>query len=204
MYLRIQVVVETADGRAAPPMEIACLERNDLQPATFGLTLAEAKQITAQLQQTLVTAQVAHAQHDLAACPVCGHQRRRTGQHQLVYRTLFGAFRLPSLRYYACPCTPHSQRSCSPLAERLPERIAPELRYLEVKWAALMSYGLTLDLLGEVLPLTTTHSTTSVRRHVRQVAQRLDDALGEEQWAFIDGCQRDCCFRSAPRCSMTI
>lgn len=189
--MRIQVIVETPDGRTAPPVEIACLERDDLQPATLGLTLAEAKQVTAQLQQTLVAAQVEQATCTLAACPACGRARRRKGQHTLVYRTVFGTLRLPSLRYYTCACTPQPRHSCSPLAERLPERIAPELRYLEVKWASLMSYGMTIALLGDILPLAQTQSTTSVRRYMRQVGQRLDDALAEEQWAFIDGCQRD-------------
>jgi cytochrome P450 len=43
-------------------------------------------------------------------------------------------------------------RSFSPLAELLPGRTAPELAYLENKFAAMISYGLTAKLLAEVLP----------------------------------------------------
>jgi hypothetical protein len=73
----------------------------------------------------------------------------------------------------------------------LAERTAPELRYLEVKWAALMSYGLTTRLLDEVLPLDASVASTSVHRQIQQVATRLDSDLGDEQWAFIAGCGRD-------------
>jgi hypothetical protein len=52
-------------------------------------------------------------------------------------------------------------------------------------------YGLTVELLREVLPISQDLSTTAIRRRVRQMAQRLEDELGEEQDIFIDGCQRD-------------
>jgi hypothetical protein len=62
--------------------------------------------------------------------------------------------RLDSPRLYACPCQEAAPRAgTSPLAERLPERTAPELAYLEAKFASLMSYGLTVELLAEILPL---------------------------------------------------
>jgi hypothetical protein len=77
------------------------------------------------------------------------------------------------------------------LAELLPGRTAPELAYLETRFAALMSYGLTVDLLGEILPLGKELNTTAVRRQVRDVAERLEGELGAEQPHFIEGCQRD-------------
>jgi hypothetical protein len=33
------------------------------------------------------------------------------------------------------------------------ERTTPELQYLQTRWASLMSYGMTVDLLKEVLPI---------------------------------------------------
>ena len=38
------------------------------------------------------------------------------------------------------------------MAELLKERTAPELLYLEAKWSSLLSFGVSCDLLGEVLP----------------------------------------------------
>jgi hypothetical protein len=52
-----------------------------------------------------------------------------------------------------------------------------------------MSYGLTVDLLEEVLPLQT--PITTVVRHTHQVAERLEHELGEEQGMFVEGCPRD-------------
>ena len=67
--------------------------------------------------------------------------------------TLFGKLRLDSPRLYHCGCY-RKQAPCSfsPLAELVPERTAPELAYLESKFAALISYGLSAQLLAEVLP----------------------------------------------------
>ena len=56
------------------------------------------------------------------------------------------------------------------MAERLPERTSPELVYLETKFAALVSYGLSVELLREVLPIGQDLSTTAIRQHVRQTA----------------------------------
>ncbi len=82
-----------------------------------------------------------------------------------------------------------SRQSSSPLADLLAERTTPELRYLEAKWAALLPYGVTVDALEEVLPLHANHTT--VYRHLHQVAERLEGALGDEQPLFVEGCQRD-------------
>ena len=125
------------------------MERDSLQPEGLGLTLAEAKDLLRGVQETMVAAQVAAFEAQQECCPACGRARRRNGRHEIVYRTLFGKLRLNSPRFYACPCQDAASRaSLSPLAERLPERTAPELAYLESKFAGLMSYGLTVDLLS--------------------------------------------------------
>jgi hypothetical protein len=80
-------------------------------------------------------------------------------------------------------------KSFSPLASLLPERSALELLYLETKWALLVSYGLTTDLLAEALPMDT--CTRAVILNTHKVAQRMEDALGEEEEMHIDGCPRD-------------
>ena len=59
--------------------------------------------------------------------------------------------------------------------------------YLETKWAALTSYGMTVKLLQDVLPLDEPLEAVTIRNHVLKLAQRLEDALGEEQWSFIEG-----------------
>ena len=80
---------------------------------------------------------------------------------------------LDSPRLYRCRCEPDDGRSFSPLAELFPERTSPELAYLETKFAALASYGLSVQLLQEILPIGATLNTMSLRRQVRHTAIRL-------------------------------
>ena len=70
----------------------------------------------------------------------------------------------------------------------LPEPITPELLFLETKWAALVSYDVTAELLHEVLPIDEALAPCTIREHVFKVAERLEQQLGEEQWSFIDSC----------------
>lgn len=104
-------------------------------------------------------------------------------------RTLFGVARLPSPRWWSCPCTPAPAATFSPLAGLLPERSTPELRYWEAAYAAeSSSYTAAARLLSGVFPLGRTLDARTVRRHTHAVAQRLEDELGEEQFSFIDTC----------------
>jgi hypothetical protein len=84
-----------------------------------------------------------------------------------------------------------AHRSFSPLAELLTERTAPELAYLENKFAAMISYGLTAELLAELLPTGGDINAAGVYRNVQRVGERMEAEMGEEQWQFIEGCQRD-------------
>jgi hypothetical protein len=75
----------------------------------------------------------------------------------------FGKLSLDSPQLYRCPCEePPDRKTFSPLAELLSERTSPELAYLETKFAALVSYGLTVKLLKEVLPIHDDLSTTAI------------------------------------------
>lgn len=112
---------------------IACLERAGLDPSTLGLTLAEAKGLLARVQAVMVTQQVAAYVEPQRICRECGKRCSAKGEHELVYRTLFGQLKLRSPRFRTCTCQAVEQRSVSPLAELLPERTAPELRYLQTK-----------------------------------------------------------------------
>ena len=65
------------------------------------------------------------------------------------------------------------------------ERTAPELLYLETKWAALIPYRATSELLVDVLPFDHAVSTAVLRGNVHKVAQRMEGELGEERFLFI-------------------
>src|SRR5260221_14603265 len=75
------------------------------------------------------------------------------------------------------------------LAGVLTERTAPELAYLENKFAAMISYGLTAELLAEVVPTGGDINVAGLHRNLQGGADRMEGELGEEKWDFIDGCQ---------------
>lgn len=184
MKLRVQVVVETETGPPEIVEEVACLERGALQPDELGLTLAEAKQLLSGVQRTLVTQQAAEYVTQHQHCSDCGKILSHKGKHEIVVRSLFGKLNVLSPRFYTCKCRAQSQGSFSPLAQLLRERTTPELLYLEAKFAARISYGATVDLLSDVLPLSDDLAVASVHRQVQQVAKRIEAELGEELVGF--------------------
>ena len=190
MKIRIQIVMEAANGESERIEDIAELERSSPQPETLGLTLAESKTLLQGIQQRMVSEQVSEYMAQFNTCSDCGARRTKKGQHTLVYRTLFGKLNLISPRLYDCAChQPHQARhSSSPLATWLEAHSSPELLYLETKFASLMSYGLSIRLLSEVLPIADEVNATSMRRHQQQIAERIESELGEEQFQFIKGC----------------
>jgi hypothetical protein len=54
-----------------------------------------------------------------------------------------------------------------------------------------MSYGMTVDLLKEVLPISEDISKTAIHQNVAYLAQRQEDELGKEKFMYVEGCQRD-------------
>jgi hypothetical protein len=70
MKLTVQVVVESGDDTPAVVREVFQLERGALGPDTLGLGLAEAKDLLAGLQATMVDEQAAA---ELAAQTPCPH-----------------------------------------------------------------------------------------------------------------------------------
>ena len=184
-------VVAIADNGQGQVHDIMSLQRTELKMETLGLTLAEGKSILSEIQRLVVEAQTAECVAAHRHCPDCGQPRLSKGHHDLPLRTVFGKVTVASPRLRHCDCRPHETKSFSPLAQVLPERTTPEMLFLETKWASLMSYGLTTELLQEVLPMDSPLHASTIREHVCSVAQRLEDEMGEEQWSFIEGCQRD-------------
>ena len=179
MKIKIQITIESDEGKPEALQEVAQLNRGSLRPESLGLTLAEARSILAGIEQTVVERQAAEFVAQQRLCSACGQERSCKGRHQIVLRTPFGKLKLESPRLYRCQCDSEDRKSFSPLAALLPERTHPELVYLETKFAALVSYGLTVELLKEVLPISQDVSTTAIRQRVRQTAERLEDELGK-------------------------
>ena len=180
MQFKLQLVAHADNGQADAVIDIAVFDKACDRIEQLGLTLAEAKALLQAIQQTLLEQQATTFLRSHAACPACGKQLGSKGHHTITYRTLFGNAKLVSPRFRTCRCQPHAQASFSPLAALFAERTAPELQFMETKWASLVSYGLTVKALQDFLPVDAKLNATTVRNHTLQVGQRCEAALGEE------------------------
>jgi hypothetical protein len=191
MIIKVQISIMPEDGVTEIVEEVARIEREKFSPAELGLNLGEAKTILSGLQRSMVTQQAAEFVAKESCCLQCDKEFRHNGRHKIAVRTLFGKMQIESPRFYRCRCGGAKRNSFSPLATALPERTSAELLYLETKWAFRSSYGMTLKMLGEVLPIAQDINTTAIRKNVVRLGERIDRELGKEQGVFIEGCQRD-------------
>src|SRR5690349_13797805 len=104
MKIRLQLLVESDAGETMSMEEVAQFERHSSRPEELGLSLAEAKQMLGKIQCAMVQEQVADYIDKQSRCSHCGRMLARKGQHEVVFRTLFGELRLPSPRFYSCLC----------------------------------------------------------------------------------------------------
>jgi hypothetical protein len=189
MRVKLQLVVCTEDGQEGSAADVITLEKDSQRIEHLGLTLAEAKQFLATIQQQLLEQQV--AAFPASHCKICGAVLQVKGHHTRRFRTLFGAFTLASPRFYHCRCQRCKTTSFRPLTALLPESVAPELLFMETKWTSLVSYELTVDAITDFLPLEVTLDVKTVRHDTLKVAERCEAELGEEHWSFIEGGPRD-------------
>ena len=188
MRFEIQLRVVADDGGVIEDHEVLALEKTDARLEAIGLSLAEGKALLRGCQQRIVTAQARSFVDCCRRCPDCGRPLRSKGSGTLLFRSAFGDVPLVSPRFHRCACSSTGGKTFSPLTRLFTGHTAPELLYLETKWASLVAYGLTADLLRDVLPVGATANPETIRRHLHQVAARREAELGDEQPAFVDGC----------------
>ena len=104
MKLSVRVVLHADEGTETVVHEVFHLDRGPLTPDSLGLGLAEAKDLLAAVRSALVTEQVNAGVAAQVACPHCGRPRRHKDKPTIVVRSLFGTLRLPSPRWWHCPC----------------------------------------------------------------------------------------------------
>ncbi len=190
MKIKVQVIIESNDGDTQV-VQVAQIERGTLQPENLGLSLTEAKTLLQNVQSTLAVQQVVEYSKQQEFCPNCSQKLLHKDQRTIVYRTLFGRLQLLCNRLFHCACQEQKTRGFNPIANLLRERTSPELLYLESKFASLMSYGLSVKFLQELLPVEGGINATTVRNNLHKSARRLESELGEEKGGYIEGCLRD-------------
>ena len=191
MRVKLQLVMCGDDGCEETVTDLVTLKKDSTRIEHLGLSLKEAKQFLHAIQQRVLQQQVEAFLASHSTCGDCGVLLKAKGYHTRTFRTLFGTFRLASPRLFHCRCRRRKTTSFRPLSALLTESAAPELLFMETKWASLVSSGLTVDALTDFLPLEVTLDVKTVRYDTLKVAERCEAELGEEQWSFIGGCPRD-------------
>jgi hypothetical protein len=187
MRVQIQLRIITDDDSVISADEILHLDKGDDRVEAIGLSFGEAKTVLADIQERVVTAQAASFLARRRCCDRCGCSLLSKGPGRIQFRTAFGIIPLVSPRFHRCRCQPVATKTFSPLTELLTEHTAPELVYLETKWASLVSYGMTTDLLKEVLPIGSLANPSTIRRHLHRVAARYEAELDDERLGGIAG-----------------
>ena len=177
MGLVLRLVETRADG-GTRSIDVLELSRpgNLRDIADLGLTLPEAKQILARVQQAVVAAQARDHAALRPECPSCGGRCRVKDWRPRQIATLFGAVtvRLPRFR---CPGCGRGETGVSWPAHC---RSTPELDQLQAQLSALMTYRVAAGVLAHLLPVASGASHETLRSRTLAIGKRLRDAAAAE------------------------
>ncbi|EJD0113292.1 TPA: ISKra4 family transposase [Escherichia coli] len=189
MKLTFQIVITDESGSSRTE-ELMSLQKSVDALNDIGLSVSESKQLFGAVQKSLVQQQADEYINQNIQCPHCLTKRRIKGQQKIQYRTLFGVIPVSGLRVYRCRCEESATKTVSLLSDWAGDHTHPALKYIETRWASLISYEMTARLLKDVLPVGYSLNASTVRNHLCRVAQRLDSEA-ESHSGFISGCPRD-------------
>ncbi|CAI1076054.1 Uncharacterised protein [Serratia entomophila] len=189
MKLTLQIVI-TEESGVSRTEELMTLQKSGDARNDIGLSLSESKSLLNTFQQSMVQQQADEYTHQHIQCPHCFAARRIKGRQKIQYRTLFGIIPVSRLRVYRCRCEESATKTVSLLSDWAGDHTHPSLKYIETRWASMISYEMTTRLLKDVLPVGDNLNASTVRNHLCQVAQRLD-AEAESHSGFLSGCPRD-------------
>src|SRR5271156_1316848 len=176
--LRLVETGADSPGRSVEVMEVS--RPHDLGDiANLGLTLPEAKQILARVQQAVVAVQA--EEHAVARpdCSCCGGGCHIQDWRVRQVATLFGlvAVRLPRFRCVSCR---HGETGTSWPSHC---RSTPELDQLRAHLAALLPYRVAAGVLTHLLPVDGGTSPETLRSHTLKIGEQLRVAAAGEQAA---------------------
>ena len=173
--LRLVKTGAEGEGQATDVMEID--RPDDLGDiANLGLTLSEAKQLLAVLQQEIVAAQARTHSVLRPNCP-CGRGVRHVKDYrEHAIATLFGQVmvRLPRFRCAACGAIEVG------IEWPLHCRSTPELDRVQAHLSALMTYRTAADVLEQMFPVGVGKDKETMRRHTLRSGAALRDCAAIE------------------------
>ena len=186
LRVQLQLRIVSDDDTVIRDEVILQLNKSADRLETIGLCLADSKDLLGRLQHAVVEAEATAYVNRHRCCSVCGRRLRGKGQYPIVFRSVFGNVSVSSPRFYRCCCHPADSQTFSPLTELFTEHTAPELLYLETRWASLVSFGMTAALLRDFLPVADTTNPETVRCHLHKVATRHDADLDGEAARLVE------------------
>ncbi|MBV8614831.1 MAG: hypothetical protein JOY66_13855 [Acetobacteraceae bacterium] len=177
---RVKLVAERQPG-VATETELARIERPEQAAlAELGLTLAEAKRLTAALQAEVVPAQMAALSVCPRACEACGRRLAARGYYGATFRSLFGEVPVRVRRWFVCPCQGTREAKSVAALDFGGDGVAPELAYLTARYAAMAPFGRAAALLSELLPLGGAQHASTVRNRMLRVGTQVVQAHAAE------------------------
>ena len=167
-------LVETGTDTRAQSVDVMEISRpNDLRDlASLGLTLSEAKQLLARVQQAVVAAQARDHADLRPDCAACGRRCHAKDWRPHRIATVFGEVTV-RLRRFRCSGCGRSETATGWPGHR---RSTPELDQLRAHLSALLPYRVAAGLLEHLLPVAAGTSPETLRGHTLEVGERLRDA----------------------------
>jgi len=156
----LRLVEIEADGPPAGDDVIEISQRGPLcDIAHLGLTLADAKQLLARVQQVVIAAQAKSYAASRPVCSSCGGKCHIHDWPPHEFATLFGvaAVRLPRFRCAGCG---YHEAAASWLSHC---RSTPEMDQLRAHLSALMPYRVAVDVMTRLLPVDAGMSAETLR-----------------------------------------
>src|SRR6202790_108899 len=177
MKFDLILAVDDGDGHVTNLSlgQVARPEVSDM--ATLGLSLAESKQLLAQLHHEVVVRQFEATTQQRRHCEQCGTKRAIKDFHGARFRSLFGDVDLRVPRLRKCQCALDSPVQGSGNATLRQRWIAPELECVQSELAAVLPYARSAELLSKLLPIGAGNSASTVRARTLHVGQRLESEL---------------------------
>ena len=146
MKFKLQLVCEHPENKVIITENIFSFDKEFDAFESIGMTLGESKDLLKNLQKSVIEKQLE------AFIKSKNLQKlRKKGSYMVKLKTLFGDLSFKSPRFYSLEGS--EKQTFSPLQELLPQHTTPELLFIETKWAYLIPFEKTANLLKDLLPV---------------------------------------------------
>ena len=174
---RVKLVMERQPG-VTTETELACIERDEqIGLSGLGISLAEAKQLTAALLAEIVPAQMTALGECPRVCVACRRRLTSKGYSEARFRSWFGDVPVRVRRLVVCQCQGAGEsKSIAVLDFGKGAAVAPELAYITARYAAMAPFGKVAALLSELLPISGVQHASTVRNRTLRVGTEVVQA----------------------------